>query len=90
MAFSNSLIAEEIFSYIPDIQTLTNLVLATHSFIAMPRNKILQMYNCKSELEKCQIRFIRALPGLPKGTQLDTLILLFLASERFKTLSSAQ
>ena len=85
-ALSNSLIAEEIFKNCSDISTLANLIIATHSFIYMPRNSILNRFNSDRPTDQFILRIVRALSKLPcvATAPIKTTLLLCLAAERLR------
>ena len=74
-ALNNSLIAEEIFKNCSDISTLANLILATHSFIAMPRDSILNMFKSDRPTDQFILRIVRALSKLPNSAPIRTTLL---------------
>ena len=85
-ALSNSLIAEEIYKNCSDISTLANLIIATHSFISMPRDSILNRFNSARPTDQFIIRIVRALTKLPcvAVAPIKTSLLLCLAAERLR------
>ena len=83
-ALSNSLIAEEIFKNCSDISDLANLIIATHSFIAVPRNNILNRFNSNRPIDQFILRIIQALSKLPRIAPIKTSLLLCLAAERLR------